>query len=147
MGSIISYAYATTEKKLCNEIILDNETFLIKILIRCTEVVEKNIDDLLILNALQETNPWISYMHNKLIYLLYDGNKQPWNFRSNISGDIISNITANITKHCIKNNLYDPYMIEVQIIMQPYNTSLNEILKVIKNNNYMGCLTGAGSNI
>ena len=147
MGSLISNAYATTEKKLCNEIILDNETFLIKILIRCTEVVEKNIDDLSILNALQETNPWISYMHNKLIYLLYDGTKQPWNFKSNISGDIISNITANITKHCIKNNLYDPYMIEVQIIMQPYNTSLNEILKVIKNNNYMGCLTGADSNI
>lgn len=147
MGVMLSYLYGSAEKKLCNEIISDEQTFLIKILIRCADVIEKNIDDLSILDEMQKTAPWISYMHNKLIYLLYDGKKQSWNFKSNISGDIISNITSTITKYCIKNNLYEPYMIEVQIILQPYETSLNDILKVIKNNNYIGRLMGNGSNI
>ena len=160
MGSTISYFYNTGryvyksvfdkngfDKKLCNEILFDNQTFLITIIIRCNDNIEKKIDDLSILDIMQYTGPYISYMHNKLIYLLYDGSKQPWTFRSNISGDIISIITSDITKHCINNNLYEPYLIEIHINVQPYQTSLNEILKAIKDNNYLGRLIGNGSNI
>jgi hypothetical protein len=146
MGSTLSYFY-NTEKKLCNEIITDEQIFLIKVLIRTSDLIENNINDALILDLLQKTNPYISYMHNRLIYLLYDGSKKEWDFKSNISGDIISFITAEITKCCIKNNICDPNIIEIQIIMQPYQVSLNEILKAIKYNNYTGNLAGPGSSL
>jgi len=146
MGTTLSYFY-NTEKKLCNEMITDEQIFLIKVLIRSSEILDNNIDNRLILDLLQKTNPYLSYMYNKLIYLLYDGSKKEWNFKSNISGDIISYITTEITKFCIKNNICEPNIIEVQIIIQPYNVALNEILNAIKCNNYSGILSGPGSTI
>jgi hypothetical protein len=134
MGSWWSY-----KKKLCDDILQDSDTYLIRSSIRSHD---KIVDSKYILNFLQKTQPVISYIHNRYIMLLYDGSKKRPVLRSNISGDILSTLSSEIAIYCIKNNICEPYTIDIDITLTTYEEGLKEIINTVDNNNYEGYMYG-----
>jgi hypothetical protein len=145
MGSTISnnlwpiyYSIVSPPKKLCHDIIKDNEDFLI--IIRVHTLNNNSIN--VLLDYLQNTYPAISYINNKTIYLIYSNEHKHYRLRSNISGELISGLSSEVVLNCIKYNICEPYTLEVNITLQPYDTSLRYIIKQIEENNYKGYLHG-----
>jgi hypothetical protein len=145
MGASISnkwwpayYSVVSPSRKLCDDIIKDNDEFLITVHIRTLN--DCKID--MLLNYMQNTGPCISYIHKKTMYLIYSNKYKQYRLRSNISGELISALSSEVTINCMKHNICEPYTLEVDIVLQPYDTSLRAIISTINENNYNGVMYG-----
>lgn len=138
MGGIYSYFYQDRRKKLCDDLI-DDIDFSLQITIHTIGLTPKYIG---LLEYLQATNPKLSYAYCKSIYLLYQPSTKTPTLRSNISGDIISGIAADVTRYCLTAGVCDPYYVEVDIISEPHESAKTTLLELIKNNAYYGNLWG-----
>lgn len=129
----------TPTKKLCDELIDNNADIVISISVFAANT---SVDLIGLMNFLQRTHPVYSYTHNKKIILIYSPKNKPTRLRSNVSGEIISSITHEVTKYLINYRVCDPYSIEVSISLEDSNTSLKSLLDEIKENNYTGFMHG-----
>jgi len=136
MGQI--YSRSPISKKLCDDI-LDDIDFSIYITIHS---IGKFPDFTSLVDHLQSTSPTLSYFYCKSIYLLYDSKNKHPTFRSNISGEIISLLSSDITRYCLLNKICDPYCVEVEIVIEDFTTSKAKLLQDIENNAYYGSLYG-----
>ena len=136
MGQI--YSRPPTIKKLCDDI-LDDMDFSINITIHS---IGKFPDFSTLVDHLQATSPSLSYFYCKSIYLLYDYKHRHPTLRSNVSGEIISLISSDVTRYCIVNNICDPYSVEVDIIIEDYSIAKAKLISQIENNAYYGSLYG-----
>lgn len=138
MGQAYSYFLTESKRKLCDDII-DDIDFTLHITIHSIGITP---DYSKLLEYLQSTNPILSYWYCKSIYLLYSPKQKYLNLRSNVSGDIISTLSGDITRYCLLNRVCDPYCVEVDIIAEPHKTAREALLLLIKNNLYYGKLHG-----
>jgi len=107
MGNLYSYY---TNNRICDDYIGDKE-FSIHIKIHSMDLF--NLSE--ITEYLQYLNPISSETKDKIIILRFNNAKKPILLRSDISGEIISNVVTDITKYCITNSLCDPYYVEASI--------------------------------
>ena len=107
MGNLYSYF---TNTRICDDYMGDKE-FSIHIKIHSME--PPNLAE--ITEYLQYLNPVSSETTDKIIILRFNSAKKPILLRSDISGEIISNIVTDITKYCIINSVCDPYYVEASI--------------------------------
>lgn len=138
MGQIYSYFLPESKRKLCDDIV-DDIDFSLHVTIHN---IGRTPDYSKLLAHLQSTNPVLSYWYCKSIYLLYSPKQKHANLRSNISGDIISTLSAEVTRYCLLNRVCDPYCVEIDIIAEPHKTARDALLLLIKNNLYYGKLHG-----
>ena len=124
-------------KKLCDDVIDDNTTFIIKIAIRTHK---RDLSD--VISYLQSTNPIVSYQHNKYIMLLYDPSKKTPLLRSNVSGEILSTLAAEVAICCIKNDICDPYTVDSEIMITTYDEGLKEIQMTASSYDHDGYIYG-----
>lgn len=142
MGQIYSYFSHTKRDELCSDLI-DND-FSISITIHYVPRLDdaNTIDLRKIVDYLQYTNPVISYAYCKSITLLYNPTIKHPNLRSNISGGIISEISCDITKYCITQDICDVYYVEVSVADTHYISAKRDLFQTIENNLYYGYLHG-----
>lgn len=138
MGQLYSYFLPESKRELCDDIVNDID-FALHITIRN---IGKPPNYSVLLEHLQSTNPVLSYWYCKSIYLLYSPKQKHPNLRSNISGNIISTLSAEVTRYCLLNRVCDPYCVEVDILAEPHKTARDALLLLIKNNLYYGKLHG-----
>ncbi len=138
MGQVYAYFNTETKRKLCDDIVNDSD-FSLKINIFCNEPAPDYSD---LLTYLQLTNPVISYCYAKSIYLIYSPKKKAPFLRSNISGDIISILSADVTRYCILNEICDPYCVEVSIISDTLANATETLIQLISANNFKGKAIG-----
>lgn len=138
MGQIYSYLTPKENTKLCEDF-LDNCAFAVDITIHSMDKVASYAD---LLEYLNKTHPVLGYTYCKSIYLLYDYDQKYPRFRSNMSGDIISELSSDVTRFCITNNICDVYYVEVNICVEPHDTSKTKLLNMIETNAYYGSLHG-----
>jgi hypothetical protein len=74
--------------------------------------------------------------------LLYNYKEKHPNLRSNVSGEIISTIAADVTRYCLMHQICDPYCVEVEIHVESHKVAKDALLQLIKNNLYYGKLYG-----
>ena len=135
-----SYFSKTKKNKLCEDIIEDDEDFLITINMHVMKPLSFCEPDI-IMDYLQYTNPVLTYSYNNTIYLLYrPARKSPF-LRSNISGEIISYLSSELTIFLIKNNM-EPRMIDIHFLIEPYNILLSNLKTTIIENKYHGKIQG-----
>jgi hypothetical protein len=128
MGQVFSYFLPAKKRKLCDDI-LTGEDFSIQIIIHS---LDRLVNYSSLLDHLQSTNPVMSYVHYNSLYLLYSPEHKLPLLRSNISGDIISSVSAQISRYCVMNKICDPYYIEVVIIVEPHELAKSSLLKLIE---------------
>lgn len=138
MGHVYSYFLPDSKRKLCDDI-LDDLDFALHITLHNENT---KIDYLPLLEHLQSTNPIFSYWNGKSIYLLYSPNQKHPHLRSNVSGDVISILAADVTRYCMINRIGDPYCVEVEIHVGNHYAAKNNLLELIRNNLYCGTLYG-----
>ncbi len=129
-------------KKLCNDLIEDTDVFLIKVVIRSYNKLENGNR---ILDFLQKTGPAVSYQHGKFISLLYDASKKNVMLRSNVSGEILSTLSSEIAVYCIKSDICEPYMIDVEINITSYYEGIKDIINTVELYGYDGYMHGVES--
>jgi hypothetical protein len=136
MGQL--YSYFSPRRMLCSDY-LDDTDFSIQITIH---TLGKNPDYMPLVDYLQATNPALSYTYCKSVYLLYSNAIKYPMLRSNISGEIISSVSADVTRYCILNNICDPYNVEVDIYVEPHYVARNKLVHLMKSHMYHGRLHG-----
>jgi hypothetical protein len=107
MGNLYSYNQII---KVCDDYI-GNKKFSIHIKIHCTETV--NLAE--IAEYLQHWKPISIEVSEKIIILHFNDKVQSNTLISDISGEIISCVVSDITKHCIENSICSPYYVEASI--------------------------------
>jgi hypothetical protein len=135
-----SYFSKTKKNKLCEDIIEDHEDFAITINIYTMKPLSFCEPDI-IMDYLQYTNPVLTYSHNNSIHLLYRPDKKLPFLRSNISGEIISYLSSELTIFLVKNNI-EPRMIDIHFLIEPYKTLLCNLKTTIIENKYHGKIQG-----
>jgi hypothetical protein len=74
--------------------------------------------------------------------LLYDPSKKTPLLRSNVSGEILSTLAAEVAICCIKNEICDPYTVDSEIMITTYEEGLKEITSVASSYDHDGYLYG-----
>jgi hypothetical protein len=131
MGNYLS-RYITPMKShmLCDEIINDDDDFIIHIKIHFNE--RKNIEFMYTtIKFLQYTNPSFSYADRSNIYLLYNHKKKQPFLRSNIASYIISYLSSELSIWMFKNNMADIRMIGINIKVDNLEIIQNDINTMI----------------
>lgn len=145
MGSTISSVadWISTRKtvKLGNTILDETEDFMITINIYTIQKITDKESEL-ILEYMQYMQPYVSYICNNIIYLIFrPSHKLPF-IRSNVLDELISFSSSELSIWMIKNIEKDPRMINVGIYVNKYQTLLNELLETIDVNNCVGKMYG-----
>lgn len=138
MGQVYSYFLHDSRRRLCDDLV-DDLDFSLQITIYSIGSIP---DYSALLEHLQLTNPVLSYWHRQCIYLLYSHKLKHPHLRSNVSGDIISTLSAEIAKYCIMNNICELNCVEIDIIVEPHQLAHKSLLHLIKSNEYGGKLYG-----
>jgi hypothetical protein len=132
------YWYSREPVKLCDDLVEDRD-FLISISIH---TINSHRDFSKIVDYLQQTGVSMSYTNGHSIYLLYSPSKQTPILRSNISGDIISSLSSEITRQCLIQKICDPHFVEVSITFMSYDYGKQYIFDFIEKNQYQGYMYG-----
>ncbi len=141
MGQIYSYLSDPSPKKLCDDLI-DDIDFAIHITVHN---LGKTPNYVSLLEYLQNTNPVLSYTYCKSIYLLYSPSRKFPFLRSNVSGDIISALAADVARYCLLNHICDPYFVEVDIIAEPHDAAKKKLAQLAIDHGCYGKLHGLDS--
>lgn len=131
-----------TSKKLCDDLITDETDIVVNIWVYAAVTP---VDLRTTMEHLQQTGPLHSYTVNKLITLIYSPSQKPVRLRSNVSGEIISQITYEVTGYLIRNRICEPYAVEVSLSAEPSTTALEKLLAYIAENKYTGHMHGIDS--
>ena len=131
MGNISAYLYNSSSHQLdlCDDLI-EWQDVKLHIHIRSGVSISQS-NRKRILEYMQYTKPSFSYMKHNSIVLLYDQKTKPPFFRSNVSGDIISHISSELSIWIIKNTSIDLQMIDVNISTCDYLISLKETQEIL----------------
>lgn len=133
------YTSEILSRKLCDDIVHDDEDFVIDIWVYTTT---SPVDLRSVMEHLQKTHPMYSYTSNRYITLIYAPNKKTAVLRSNVSGEMISGITYEVTSYLIKNKICEPINVEVSISIEKSDTALKKLLNRIAEANYIGHMHG-----
>lgn len=131
--------YQDTPRKLCDDLVDDETDFVVNIWVYAAVTP---IDLRSTMEHLQHTHPLYSYTCNKNITLIYSSGKKPVRLRSNVSGEIISSLTYEVTNYLLKNRICDPYAVEVSISTEKSDLALKKLLEYIAENKYAGSMFG-----
>jgi hypothetical protein len=144
MGTAYSYVFGEPAPiKLCDDHV-DGKSFIVLITIH-NERTDPPVgmpNYATLLDHLQKTNPTYSYGYCKTLYLLYRPDHNPA-LRSNISGEIISSMAADVARFCLKNNICDPYYVEVSLTVATHDTNVRFLKSEILAHRFSGYVHGA----
>lgn len=138
MGHLYSSLFISQQPiKLCDDCV-PGDTFMASITIHSDGKMPPADALSKVAEYLNHTRPVATYAFCKTIHLLYNNSIKYPLLRSNVTGEMISGIASDVVRFCIKNEICDPYYVEVVLTAIPFSEGLEQIKSQFEQNNQLG---------